>query len=77
MNGCLVEMYIGEGDFDGAMKYAENTKQDCILRVYPDGKLKIIDLIQDNEIDTTVNEFIGYNEEAAQPTAEELGFRRM
>ena len=78
MNGCLVENYLGEdGDFESAMSYAENTKQECVMRVYGDGRLKVYDLVQDTVIDTTVNEFAGYGDEAAEPTAEELGFRRM
>ena len=74
MNGCLVEMYLGEnGDFDGAMSYAEKSGQECILRVYADGKLKVYDLVRDTVIDTTVDEFTGFNE----PTAEEMGFRNI
>lgn len=78
VNGCLVEQYLGtDGNFEAAMEYAQNTNQECIMRVYPDGKLKVYDLIQDNVIETTVNEFAGYNEEAFQPNAEDMGFRRM
>lgn len=74
INGCLVEMYIGEGDFDEALTYAKKTEQDCILHVYADRRLTIADLIQDNEINTTVDEFTGMDME---PTPEEMGFRRI
>lgn len=74
INGCLVEMYIGEGDFDEALTYAKKTEQDCILHVYSDRRLTIADLIQDNEINTTVDEFTGMDME---PTPEEMGFRRI
>lgn len=76
VNGCLVEMYIGDGDFKDAKKYAKLTKQECILRTYPDGRLKIVDLMQNTEIDTTVNEFLGYSEDIPEPTPQDLGFRK-
>lgn len=77
-NGCLVEQYLGtDGNFEAAMEYAEDTNQECIMRVYADGRLKVYDLIQDSVIDTTVNEFAGYSEEAFEPSAEDMGFRRI
>ena len=76
VNGCLVEMYIGDGDFKDAKKYAKLTKQECILRTYSDGRLKIVDLMQNTEIDTTVNEFLGYSEDIPEPTPQDLGFRK-
>ena len=76
VNGCLVEMYIGDGDFKDAKKYAKLTKQECILRTYPDGRLKIVDLMQNTEIDTIVNEFLGYSEDIPEPTPQDLGFRK-
>lgn len=72
VNGCLVEMYIGEGDFDSAADYAKKTKQDCIMRVYPDRRLVITDFAEDNEIDTTIDEFMGVGE----ITPEDMGFRQ-
>jgi len=71
-NGCLVEMYLGkQGDLDGAMEYAKASGQESVLRVFPDGKMKVYDLQSGNETDTTVDEFAGFNEE----TPEDLGFR--
>ena len=69
-------MYIGDGDFKDAKKYAKLTKQEYILRTYPDGRLKIVDLMQNTEIDTTVNEFLGYSEDIPEPTPQDLGFRK-
>lgn len=78
VNGCLTEMYIGGDSFEDAMAYAKETNNTCILRVYPDGRLTVYDLERDDTIETTVNEFLGYGESAAaEPTPQELGFRRI
>ncbi len=76
VNGCLVEMYIGDGDFDAALEYAKETAQECIIRAFPDGALKLYDLLQNNTINTTADEFLGYSEDAFTPSAEDMGFRR-
>lgn len=76
VNGCLVEMYIGDGGFDGAMEYADSTEQECVMRAYSDGTLKLYDLLQDNVVETTVDDFLGYSEDAFTPSAEDMGFRR-
>jgi len=75
-NDCLVEMYINDSDFDNAMEYAKETKQECIMRAYPDGVLKLYDLLQDNVVETTADDFLGYAEDEFTETPEDLGFRR-
>ncbi|MCH5211798.1 MAG: ATP phosphoribosyltransferase regulatory subunit [Oscillospiraceae bacterium] len=78
VNGCLTEMYIGGGDFEDSEEYAKATNNTCILRVYPNGRLVVYDLERDDTIDTTVNEFLGYGEAFdAEPTPQDLGFRRI
>lgn len=76
VNGCLVEMYIGEGDFMDAEEYAKLTKQDCLVRAFPDGRLKITDMVRSTVIDTTTDEFLGFDEELPEPTPQDLGFRK-
>ncbi len=60
VNGCLVEYYIGDGDYKEAEKYALSTDNGCMLRVFPDGKLQIKDFAKNEITETTVNEFLGY-----------------
>ena len=76
VNGCLVEMYIGEGSFDAALAYANETEQECVMRVCKGGVLKLYDLLQDNVAETTVDDFLGYSEDAFTPSAEDMGFRK-
>lgn len=76
VNGCLVEMYLGFDGFNGAKRYAQSTNQECIIRAYADGRMTIYDLLQDNEVETTADEFLGYSEDAFTPSAEDMGFRR-
>jgi ATP phosphoribosyltransferase regulatory subunit len=75
VNGCLVEMYICGKTAEEAKKYAKETNSACMLRVFPNGRLVISDFEKDDEIETTVNEFLGYNEEAAELTPQQQGFR--
>ena len=75
VNGCLVEMYIGGGSVEDAKAYAKETGNVCMLRVFPDGKLIISDFEKDDDIKTTVNEFLGYNEDASELTPQQQGFR--
>lgn len=81
LNGCLTETYIGGGDFKEALKYAKVTNNTCILRIYSSGRLVVYDLDNDDKIETTVNEFLGYgsmNGNAAPVvTPQDMGFRRM
>ena len=74
INGCLTEMYIESGSFRDAESYAEKTNNTCILRVYPDGRLTVYDKERDTEIDTTLNEFMGIEDEIPQKPWEQ-GFR--
>ncbi|MCC8168797.1 MAG: ATP phosphoribosyltransferase regulatory subunit [Oscillospiraceae bacterium] len=60
VNGCLVEMYIGDGDYLEAEKYALSTDTSCMLRIFPNGKLQIKDFTKQEIIETTANEFLGY-----------------
>lgn len=75
VNGCLVEMYICGKTAEEAKQYAKETNSACMLRVFPNGRLVISDFEKDDEIETTVNEFLGYNEEAAELTPQQQGFR--
>lgn len=80
VNGCLTEMYIGEKDFAAAEEYAKATDNTCVLRVYPDGRLVIYDYERGDNIETTVNEFLGYSgadARPAAPTPQDMGFRRL
>ena len=74
INGCLTEMYIESGSFKEAESYAEKTNNTCILRVYPDGRLTVYDKERGTEIDTTLNEFMGIEDEAPKKPWEQ-GFR--
>lgn len=63
VNGCLVEYYIGEGDYKEAEKYALKTDNACMLRVFGDGVLMIKDFVTGDITQTTVADFLGYYEE--------------
>lgn len=63
VNGCLVEAYIGEGDYKDAEQYAKDAGSSCMIRVFPDGKLQMKDFIKDEITETTVNDFLGYYED--------------
>lgn len=77
VNGCLTEMYIGGGSFEDAEKYASETDNTCVLRVYPDGRLVIYDYERNDTVETTVNEFLGYSgAEPPEATPQDMGFRR-
>lgn len=60
VNGCLVEMYIGEGSYKDAEEYSKKNNIGAMLRVFPDGKLMINDFTKHEIIETTANEFLGY-----------------
>ncbi len=76
INGCLTEMYIENSSFSEAESYAEKTNNTCILRVYPDGRLTVYDKERDTEIDTTLNQFMGVEDEIPQKPWEQ-GFRML
>lgn len=63
VNGCLVEMYIGEGTYKDAEEYSKKKNIGAMLRVFPDGKLMINDFVKHEIIETTANEFLGYYED--------------
>lgn len=63
VNGCLVEMYIGEGTYKDAEEYSKKKNIGAMLRVFPDGKLMINDFTKHEIIETTANEFLGYYED--------------
>lgn len=80
VNGCLTELYINGGSFEDAVEYAKETNNTCVLRVYRDGRLTIYDYERDDVIETSVNEFLGYNGSGLampEPTPQDLGFRRI
>lgn len=60
VNGCLVEMYIGDGTYKQAEEYSKSKNVGAMLRVFPDGKLQINDFSKHEIIETTANEFLGY-----------------
>lgn len=55
----LTEMYIQDGDYKAAERYAAATGKDSMLRVFPDGKLMIKDFLEEEIIETTVEAFLG------------------
>ncbi len=60
VNGCLVEMYIGDGTYKDAEEYSKTRNINAMLRAFPDGKLQINDFAKHEIIETTANEFLGY-----------------
>lgn len=60
VNGCLVEYYIGDGDYLKAEAYAKTTDNSCMLRVFPNGRLLIKDFVRNEVTETTANDFLGY-----------------
>lgn len=60
VNGCLVEMYIGDGTYKDAEEYSKTRNIGAMLRVFPNGKLMINDFAKHEIIETTANEFLGY-----------------
>lgn len=55
----LTEMYIADGDYKAAERYAEATGKESMLRVFADGKLMIKDFTDGEIIETTVESFLG------------------
>lgn len=60
VNGCLVEGYIGVGDYKECEKYCESINAGCMMRVYPDGKIQIKDFLKNEITETNANDFLGY-----------------
>lgn len=63
VNGCLVEMYVEDGSYRDAERYAQESGAGCMLRVFSDGTLQIKDFVKQEITETTVGEFLGYYEE--------------
>lgn len=63
VNGCIVEYFNDDADISAAEEYAKKNKMSCILRVYPDGRLLMKDLVKNEITETTAQEFLGYYEE--------------
>ncbi len=61
VNGCIVQMYLDDGDYRDAEQFANDEKIDCMIRVFRDGKVLIKDFERDEIIETTLEEFIGYS----------------
>lgn len=59
MNGCIIEMSIDGGTAEMAEKRAEDEKKSCFLHVSVDGRLLIIDFLNNEFNETTVDEFLG------------------
>lgn len=63
VNGCIIEYYNENEDIETACKYAEKMGYSCVIRAYEDGTLKIKDMLKNEIIQTTIQEFLGYYEE--------------
>ncbi len=63
VNGCLVEGYLGSGDYAECESYCQRIGAGCMMRVYADGKLQIKDFAKGEITETTVADFLGYYEE--------------
>jgi ATP phosphoribosyltransferase regulatory subunit len=63
VSGCLVEMYLEDGDYRAAEEYAVKTNAGCMMRVFADGRLMLKDFIKNEIVETTVKDFLSYYEE--------------
>lgn len=75
VNGCAAEFYTGSGNADEAEAYARKKGTECMLHIFANGKLIISDFIKNTKTETTVNEFLGYEEEPQPLTPQQQGFR--
>ena len=60
VNGCMVEGYVGKGDFKSAEEYAKKSGAECMIRVFADGKMMIKDFARDEITETTIEEFLDF-----------------
>lgn len=60
VNGCLVEGYVGGGDYAAAESYAKAADAECMIRVFKDGKILLKDFRRNEITETTVNDFLDY-----------------
>ncbi len=63
LNGCLIEGYIGGGDYKACEEYCEKIKAGSMMRVHADGLLQIKDFIRGDITETTAEEFLGFYED--------------
>lgn len=63
INGCIVEMYCGDGGINEAAEYAEKENASAIVRCFKDGCVEIKDMAKQEIIKTTISDFLGYYEE--------------
>ena len=63
INGCIVEMYCGEGGIEDAERYAKSENASAIVRCFADGCVEIKD--KNGIIKTTVSDFLGYYDDDA------------
>ena len=61
--GCLAEMYTGNGSIEDCEKYASGKGASDIIRVFPDGKLQIKSLAENEITETDYETFVGYYED--------------
>jgi len=62
-HGCIVETYVDDDDYKAAESYALSKKFECMIRVFKSGKILIRDYEKNEIIETSMEEFIGYNED--------------
>ncbi len=63
LNGCLIEGYIGGGDYKACDEYCEKIKAGSMMRVHADGLLQIKDYIRGDITETTAEDFLGFYED--------------
>lgn len=63
VNGCSVVGYVGGGDYHAAEEYAKQSKAECMMRVFNDGRIMIKDFKKDEIIETILDDFLGYYDE--------------
>lgn len=66
VNGCLVEGYVGGGDYSKAEEYAKKSNAECMIRVFSDGKMLIKDFKRNEIIETTTDDFLEYYDDDAE-----------
>lgn len=63
LSGCLVKMFVQDGDINVCEKYAKENSISSIIRVFSDGRIQIKELGSDSITETDYNTFVGYYEE--------------
>lgn len=75
VNGCAAEFYTGSGSAEEAEAYARKNGTECMLHIFADGRLIITDFIKNTKAETTVKDFLGYEDEPEPLTPQQQGFR--